>query len=218
MSIVISIAAEMYVMQRDYSLSATLQSRLSYYLSCLEGNTLPNFPCTTTHLMNHFYMIIFFAGPIHGFTAFNMEHLYRYTKKCVTHNRTIILSANKRELVKTLAVRISYQSSLKRIKLKIWKRDIESFLGGNLEAMKDQALRNLVDDDICFSNSNKIHKTYIECIMDKTEEEWKSNYALLLEEYQESWSVECCIYRLSGSGLVLEAVGQQEKKAPLSAL
>ena len=84
--------------------------------------------------------------------------------------------------------------------------------------MKDQALRNLVDDDICFSNSNKIHKTYIECIMDKTEEEWKSNYALLLEEYQESWSVECCIYRLSGSGLVLEAVGQQEKKAPLSAL
>lgn len=91
------------------------------------------------------------------------------------------------------------------------------FLGGNLEAMKDQALRNLVDD-ICFSSSNKIHKTYVECIMDKTEEKWKSNYPLLLEEYQESWSVECCINRLSRSGHVLEAVGQQEKEALLSAL
>lgn len=184
MAKVISIAAELFVMERDYNLASVLQTRLSFYLSCLESNTLPNFPCTTTHLMNHLFRIILYSGPIHGFTAFNREHLYKYTKKSITYTRDMILSANKRELVKTLAVIVEYHTHLEDLRIATYNELDLTSLDLDLQTLKNYAIRNLVDDHICFYNANKIHKTHVECVLDSTEAQWELRFGQILGDYE----------------------------------
>ena len=77
---IIPLIAEMVVFRRNRSLLATLQARLTIFLSILEQNCREDVPAECLHLLNHLYDDIIRGGEKSAIANFITERLYHLSK------------------------------------------------------------------------------------------------------------------------------------------
>ena len=199
----LKLVAELYIMRRDYELASKYQARLSYYLACLENCTLPNFPCATTHQLNHLLKVIITIGPLYKNTNYQTESKYKGTSQGHTVSRNVVKSLSNREFVKIIAGIISFVSFTEyNVSGKALSLDNLSISQAELDKL---ASRSLTDDYFFQLDVDEVHKPYCECVGRECNE-WGKWFGNLVPFLQSHMTPKGCYHSLSWGGEKYRAI------------
>ena len=179
---VFCLVARLYTQRGSKSKSSLIQARESYYLGQLQANAFPVFLTTLLHETNHLFNEILYHSPIQDRTCFMYERQYKSTKSAKKNTRYLIDVLARYEMVRGIYSLICY-TERKTIDISNCCQH-DNFQLGNEYHIHWILCCSLIDDYVQLLDTNKLRKTYTECLAlsESESDKWEIENLQLVEQ------------------------------------